>query len=142
VPLNLDVITLLRVLTLLLQRLSRPHILLLLLLQIRPLFSLSLTCTKVPLSYSLYSLSLSLSFYFNLFFRGWNFFTGPDPTNGLVNYLDQDSATSSGLAYVQPDGTTVLAVDNTTQVPVGGNRNSYVSLSLFPLPQFLPLLPQ
>jgi len=133
VALNLDVTTL----TLTTLRPSRLHLPLLPLLPMLPPFSRSPTCTKVPLSYSSYSLSLSLSRL--IFFRGWNFFTGPDPTNGLVNYLDQDSATSSGLAYIQPDGTTVLAVDNSTQVPVGANRNSYVSLSLSPLPQFLPL---
>jgi hypothetical protein len=58
------------------------------------------------------------------FLEGWDFFSGSDPTHGLVQFLDQKSATSAGLAYVQSDGTTVLAVDNTTHVPVGGNRNS------------------
>jgi hypothetical protein len=58
------------------------------------------------------------------FLDGWDFFTGSDPTNGLVNYVDNNTASSAGLAYVQPDGTTVLAVDNTTKLQVGSNRNS------------------
>jgi len=58
------------------------------------------------------------------FLDGWSFFTGSDPTNGLVNYVDQNTATSARLAYIQPDGTTVLAVDNTTKLQVGSHRNS------------------
>ena len=42
----------------------------------------------------------------------------------MVNFLDQGAAASAGLAFVQEDGTTVLAVDDTTQLPVGANRNS------------------
>ncbi|KAN0088379.1 glycoside hydrolase family 16 protein [Tylopilus felleus] len=41
----------------------------------------------------------------NDFFSDWSFFTGPDPTNG------------NGNAFV-------MAVDSTSNVPAGGNRNS------------------
>jgi len=58
------------------------------------------------------------------FFDGWEFFNFPDPTHGNVNYLSQQDAFSKGLAFVQPDNTTVLAVDDTTFLPVGGNRDS------------------
>ncbi|OCH91522.1 glycoside hydrolase family 16 protein [Obba rivulosa] len=58
------------------------------------------------------------------FFDGWDFFNQADPTSGLVNFLDQPSAAQAGLAYVQSDNTTVLAVDDTTQLSVGQNRNS------------------
>jgi len=58
------------------------------------------------------------------FFDGWDFFTDADPTNGLVDYVSQSEATSAGLAYVQSDNTVVLAVDDTSTVPVGGNRKS------------------
>jgi hypothetical protein len=57
-------------------------------------------------------------------YRGWDFFTQPDPTHGNVNFLSQKVAQSKGLAFVQSDNTTVLAVDDTTTVPKGGNRNS------------------
>ncbi|KAF8553594.1 glycoside hydrolase family 16 protein [Imleria badia] len=59
------------------------------------------------------------------FFTKWSFFTGTDPTNGNVNYLSMQDATSQNLAYVDDcDNATVLAVDSTSNVPVGGNRNS------------------
>lgn len=56
------------------------------------------------------------------FLNEWDFFAGNDPTNGLVEYLSKDQA--SHLAYVQKDGTTVLAVDSTTKLAVGQKRNS------------------
>ncbi|KAF9785135.1 glycoside hydrolase family 16 protein [Thelephora terrestris] len=56
------------------------------------------------------------------FFDDWDFFTGPDPTNGNVQYESQ--ANAQDLAYVQPDGTAVLKVDNQSYVPPGGNRRS------------------
>ena len=55
---------------------------------------------------------------------GWNFDTFPDPTNGNVVFQNQNDAFSKGLAFVQEDNTTVLAVDDTTTLPVGGNRDS------------------
>jgi len=59
------------------------------------------------------------------FFTEWTFFNSPDPTDGNVNYLDMQSATSQGLAYVDDcDNSTVLAVDSKSTVPAGGNRNS------------------
>jgi len=59
------------------------------------------------------------------FFTNWTFFTGADPTGGLVNYLDMNDAISKGLAYVDDcDNSTVLAVDSTSSVSAGGNRNS------------------
>ncbi|KAI0629340.1 glycoside hydrolase family 16 protein [Trametes polyzona] len=56
------------------------------------------------------------------FFDGWNFFTGDDPTHGNVNYVDGDKA--SKLAYVQDDGTVVIAVDDFSDVAAGGRRDS------------------
>jgi hypothetical protein len=37
------------------------------------------------------------------------------------------------LAYVRSDGTTILAVDSTSQLSPGENRNSYVRISRFVL---------
>jgi hypothetical protein len=58
------------------------------------------------------------------FLDDWEFFSAPDPTHGNVNYQTRADAIKKGLAYVQKDGTTVLKVDDTTVVPVGGNRDS------------------
>lgn len=67
---------------------------------------------------------LLASSYLTSSFSGFNFDDFPDPTHGQVNYLSQSAAQSAGLAYVQSDGTTVLAVDDTTQLGSGQNRNS------------------
>ena len=53
------------------------------------------------------------------------------PTHGSVNYQDKWSAQSKNLAYVQDDGTFVMAVDDQTQLNVGDNRDSCVSLVEF-----------
>jgi hypothetical protein len=59
------------------------------------------------------------------FLNDWTFFTGSDPTGGNVNYQDQSDAESEGLAYVDySDDTTVLAIDSTSTVAAGGNRNA------------------
>lgn len=57
------------------------------------------------------------------FLDDWTFFTSPDPTHGMVNYLSKEAAIKNKLAVVQ-NGVTILAVDSTSEVPVGGNRNS------------------
>jgi len=56
------------------------------------------------------------------YLSGWDFFTQPDPTHGNVIYGSKEE--SQDLAYVQPDGTAVMKVDNTTNVAPGGNRRS------------------
>lgn len=55
----------------------------------------------------------------------WDFFTGTDPTGGNVNYQSKTDAQSKGLAYVNScDNSTVLAVDSTSTVTSGGQRDS------------------
>lgn len=56
------------------------------------------------------------------FFDGWDFFTGADPTEGIVDYVDQNTARSSGLLQVNSDGNAVMRVETTSVVP--GNRKS------------------
>ncbi|KAJ3856807.1 glycoside hydrolase family 16 protein [Lentinula lateritia] len=56
------------------------------------------------------------------FFQGWSFFTGSDPTHGVVDYLDKNDATSAGLAYVNSAGNAVMSVDTTNNLT--GNRKS------------------
>ncbi|GLB41673.1 putative glycosyl hydrolases family 16 [Lyophyllum shimeji] len=58
------------------------------------------------------------------FLNGWDFFTGADPTQGSVRYLSKAEATAKGLAFVQKDGTTVLAVDDKNFLPIGAPRDS------------------
>ncbi|KAI0286661.1 concanavalin A-like lectin/glucanase domain-containing protein [Russula aff. rugulosa BPL654] len=56
------------------------------------------------------------------FFQGWDFFTGSDPTNGNVQFVDQQTATSNNLTSINAAGNAIMRVDNTAQV--SGNRNS------------------
>ncbi|TFK29680.1 glycoside hydrolase family 16 protein [Coprinopsis marcescibilis] len=58
------------------------------------------------------------------FLNDWEFFSWADPTNGNVNYQTRANAIAKNLAYVKQDGTTVLAVDDFSNVPVGGRRDS------------------
>ncbi|KAF5338394.1 hypothetical protein D9611_012481 [Ephemerocybe angulata] len=58
------------------------------------------------------------------FLNDWDFFSFDDPTHGLVNYQTKADAIKKKLAYVQGDGTTVLAVDDFSTVAVGGKRDS------------------
>lgn len=54
-----------------------------------------------------------------------NFYTGSDPTNGFVTYLDQQSAQSAGLVKLTDVGSLYLGVDhNTTLNPGGKGRDS------------------
>lgn len=54
----------------------------------------------------------------------WDFFTDPDPTHGNVQYVSKQEAITSGLALVGSDNVAVMAVDDNSTVPVGGNRKS------------------
>ncbi|KAF8906247.1 glycoside hydrolase family 16 protein [Gymnopilus junonius] len=58
------------------------------------------------------------------FLNDWDFFTGDDPTHGSVNFQSREDAIKKGLAFVQADGTTVLAVDDFTTLPVGSKRDT------------------
>ncbi|KAH9930333.1 concanavalin A-like lectin/glucanase domain-containing protein [Fomitopsis serialis] len=57
-------------------------------------------------------------------FLNWTFFSDSDPTAGLVTYLDANAAIGSGLATVDCDNVTTLAVDTNQTVANGGTRNS------------------
>eukprot|EP00930_Biecheleria_cincta_P001239 TRINITY_DN102388_c0_g1_i1.p1 TRINITY_DN102388_c0_g1~~TRINITY_DN102388_c0_g1_i1.p1 ORF type:complete len:569 (+),score=76.81 TRINITY_DN102388_c0_g1_i1:39-1709(+) len=53
------------------------------------------------------------------FFEKWTFYTGPDPTHGIVDFVSYDDAMSKGLAktswdrvYMGADATEVLTGDN------------------------------
>jgi len=58
----------------------------------------------------------------NSFFDGWDFFTDPDPTEGNVQYIDQNTAVSSGLLEINSEGNAVMRVETTPVV--SGNRKS------------------
>ncbi|EDR14587.1 glycoside hydrolase family 16 protein [Laccaria bicolor S238N-H82] len=58
------------------------------------------------------------------FLNDWDFFSDPDPTHGSVNFQTKDQAIAKNLAFVQSDGTTVLAVDDTSALPPNSNRDS------------------
>lgn len=56
------------------------------------------------------------------FFDAWTFWNQADPTHGAVNFLDSNTAWSSGLVSINGQGQAVMAVDTTPTT--GGNRNS------------------
>ncbi|KAJ6151498.1 hypothetical protein N7470_007095 [Penicillium chermesinum] len=59
------------------------------------------------------------------FLSYFNFHVGADPTNGYVNYLDQQDAESAGLVKVTDSGSVYLGVDHkTTLDPEGKGRDS------------------
>ncbi|KAI0078493.1 hypothetical protein K474DRAFT_1660304 [Panus rudis PR-1116 ss-1] len=65
---------------------------------------------------------LSQNFQGTSFFDGWDFFTQPDPTNGQVDYVDQNTAQSSNLIEINDAGNAIMRVETTPQV--ANNRKS------------------
>lgn len=49
------------------------------------------------------------------FFDNWEFFTGPDPTQGFVQYVDQTTAQQNGLIDSQ-HGAVYMGVDYTSKL--------------------------
>ncbi|PIL31983.1 hypothetical protein GSI_06687 [Ganoderma sinense ZZ0214-1] len=58
------------------------------------------------------------------FFDTFDFFTGEDPTHGMVNYTDRATALANNLVYVTEDGKVIMKGDNTTSLASGVYRNS------------------
>jgi len=56
------------------------------------------------------------------FFDGWDFFTGADPTHGIVQFLDEGTGRNAGLVDVNDQGHAIMRVETTPQVT--GNRQS------------------
>jgi hypothetical protein len=56
----------------------------------------------------------------------WAYFTAHDPTNGLVQYVSHQMASSQGMVNVLPNGVAVLSVDNKTDLPLNTPRQSCV----------------
>jgi len=56
------------------------------------------------------------------FFDAWSFWTTGDPTNGIVDYVDEATARSNNLLEVNSDGNAVMRVETTPSVPA--NRMS------------------
>jgi hypothetical protein len=50
------------------------------------------------------------------FFNGWDFFTGSDPTQGSVQFIDQGTAQSNNLVEVNSAGNAIMRVETTPQV--------------------------
>lgn len=59
---------------------------------------------------------LKQSYQGSSFFDGWDFFTGSDPTNGQVTYVDQNTAQSANLIDINDAGNAVMRVETTPQV--------------------------
>ncbi|KAJ6088686.1 hypothetical protein N7486_009947 [Penicillium sp. IBT 16267x] len=60
------------------------------------------------------------------FFDYFHFYTGADPTNGWVTYLDQASAESSGLVKVTDQGSVYIGVDHKTTLSTSGKGRDSV----------------
>ncbi|KAF8167820.1 concanavalin A-like lectin/glucanase domain-containing protein [Crassisporium funariophilum] len=58
----------------------------------------------------------------NTFYNGWDFFTSPDPTHGIVDFVDENTARSTGLLEINSAGNAIMRVETTPSVP--GNRKS------------------
>ncbi|KAF8887795.1 glycoside hydrolase family 16 protein [Infundibulicybe gibba] len=58
----------------------------------------------------------------NDFFNGWSFFTLPDPTHGIVQFVDEGTARANNLLEVNAQGNAVMRVETTPTVT--GNRQS------------------
>lgn len=57
------------------------------------------------------------------FFNGWSFWSGlPDPTNGIVNYVDQSTGRANGIVDVNDAGNAIMRVETTDTV--ANNRMS------------------
>ena len=56
------------------------------------------------------------------FFDKFNFFSGPDPTNGFVEYVDQAAANQQHLAGYA-NNAVFMGVDNTTMNPANGRKS-------------------
>ncbi|THU86187.1 putative glycoside hydrolase family 16 protein, partial [Dendrothele bispora CBS 962.96] len=53
------------------------------------------------------------------FFKGWNFYSDPDPTHGFVKYEAQSAAMDQKLAVIDESGVVTLSVDAKTKPPEG-----------------------
>ncbi|KAI0331370.1 hypothetical protein GY45DRAFT_1322414 [Cubamyces sp. BRFM 1775] len=87
----------------------------------------------IPLAYALFSTPSALAAYNfakeytgSSFFDGWDFGNGTydSTTHGHVNYLNESSATSQKLAYVNDAGHAIIRVDDFSFVPWEQKRNS------------------
>ncbi|OCF33123.1 hypothetical protein I316_05168 [Kwoniella heveanensis BCC8398] len=67
---------------------------------------------------------LQIAYEGKTFFDGWDFFTKPDPTHGLVNYIDGPSAFERGNAFWTGDGKPGIQADHWSNLPVGTPRDS------------------
>lgn len=83
--------------------------------------TLALLVSALPSALATYQLSADYSG--QAFFDSFDFFTGPDPTNGHVKYVSKDEANSSSLAGLMfggnATGAIYLGVDSTTITPQG-----------------------
>ena len=63
------------------------------------------------------------------FFNGFDFFTGADPTQGFVNFVDQGTAQNNGL--ISTAGAQVyMGVDYTTSLAADGSQGGRQSVRL------------
>lgn len=85
------------------------------------IFHLLLASTIIPSTLAQYALSQDYSG--ANFFTGFDFFTGADPTDGHVQFVDMNTANTTGIAGIMSGGAAnnavYLGVDSTTVAPQG-----------------------
>ncbi|KAK8844602.1 hypothetical protein IAR55_006449 [Kwoniella newhampshirensis] len=67
---------------------------------------------------------LQIAYEGNSFFDGWDWYSGTDPSHGLVQYQDWPFAFDQNLAFFTSDGIPGLQADHWSSLPVGSPRNS------------------
>ncbi|WVQ85198.1 hypothetical protein IAT38_007363 [Cryptococcus sp. DSM 104549] len=67
---------------------------------------------------------LQIAYEGETFFDGWDWFTEPDPSHGLVTYVDNNTAFKNGNAFWTSNGTAGIQVDHWSELPVNTPRDS------------------
>ena len=61
------------------------------------------------------------------FFKGFDFFTGPDPTHGFVEYVDRTTAWSQNLIQINQNGQVIMKADDSGVASDLGRKSVRIS---------------
>jgi beta-glucanase (GH16 family) len=69
----------------------------------------------------------------NSFFSGWDFFTGADPTNGIVTYIDQNTAVRvTTFSHISRDSTAVHFQQQANLIDINSAGNAIMRVETTP----------
>ena len=98
-------------------------------------FQISLLLASIFFTSSRATYTLSQDYTGANFFTGFEFFTGADPTSGHVQFVDMNTANSTGIAGIMSGGSAhnavYLGVDSTTVAPQGRGAIRVTSTQTF-----------